>query len=359
MTAFALSLFPVGYFYNFLYYTDSGSTFFVLWAYLLAREGRYAYSGMVSAVSVTFRQTNIIWTCFILGISLVQILSSDPKVVQPKKTDSEDKRDQDPGLYNPLTGEIVSVGQIASSITSLITLTLKHMRYVLLRLYSFLLTLTGFIAFVIWNDGIVLGDRANHVAGLHFPQLFYFTAFTAFFAVPALLSGDVLRRVVVGPVTGGIGRLAALLGTGMAMFFLIDHFTVEHPFLLSDNRHYSFYVWKNIYRRHPLARYALIPGYIGAGWVLIQALAKTLPLLNLLIYITAVGLNLVPSPLLEFRYFIIPFIVYMVHAPVPNNTRLGVLFMMYVAVNFWTLYMFMRRGFEWESEPGRVQRFMW
>lgn len=157
---------------------------------------------------------------------------------------------------------------------------------------------------------------------------------------------------------------------------------MEHPFLLSDNRHYSFYVWKNIYRRHPLARYALIPGYIGASWVLLQALgmflattstisfivgltfylpstAKTLPLLNLLIYITAVGLNLVPSPLLEFRYFIIPFLMYMVHAPVPSNARLGALSVMYATVNCWTLYMFMWKGFEWESEPGRMQRFMW
>jgi hypothetical protein len=43
-----LSIFPVGWFYNFLYYTDSGSTFFVLWSYLLSIEERYWMSALVS-----------------------------------------------------------------------------------------------------------------------------------------------------------------------------------------------------------------------------------------------------------------------------------------------------------------------
>jgi alpha-1,2-glucosyltransferase len=44
----ALSLFPVVWFYNFLYYTDPGSTFFVLWSYLLSIEKRYWMSALVS-----------------------------------------------------------------------------------------------------------------------------------------------------------------------------------------------------------------------------------------------------------------------------------------------------------------------
>lgn len=46
-----LSIFPVGWFYNFLYYTDSGSTFFVLWSYLLSVEERYWMSALVSEFS--------------------------------------------------------------------------------------------------------------------------------------------------------------------------------------------------------------------------------------------------------------------------------------------------------------------
>ncbi|CAG8840605.1 21842_t:CDS:2, partial [Racocetra persica] len=60
-SAFVLSSFPVGWFYNFLYYTDSGSTFFVLLAYLLALKRQFWLSAMVSGVGVFFRQTNIGW----------------------------------------------------------------------------------------------------------------------------------------------------------------------------------------------------------------------------------------------------------------------------------------------------------
>lgn len=46
----------------------------------------------------------------------------------------------------------------------------------------------------------------------------------------------------------------------------------EHPFLLSDNRHYAFYIWRWVYRAYPLARYILIPGYLLAGALLWRTL---------------------------------------------------------------------------------------
>ena len=44
----ALVWFPVGFFYNFVYYTDPGSTLFVLLSYLLAKQKHYALAGLVS-----------------------------------------------------------------------------------------------------------------------------------------------------------------------------------------------------------------------------------------------------------------------------------------------------------------------
>lgn len=61
------------------------------------------------------------------------------------------------------------------------------------RLFFFCLALVGFMAFLIWNQGIVLGDRANHVAGLHFPQLFYFSSFLSFFASPWILTSGAIK----------------------------------------------------------------------------------------------------------------------------------------------------------------------
>ncbi len=43
-------------------------------------------------------------------------------------------------------------------------------------------------------------------------------------------------------------------------------YRIHHPFLLSDNRHYTFYVWRRIYMLHPVVPYMLIPVYIACGW---------------------------------------------------------------------------------------------
>lgn len=47
-------------------------------------------------------------------------------------------------------------------------------------------------------------------------------------------------------------------------------FRIHHPFLLSDNRHYTFYVWHRIYMFHWLAPYALVPAYFvcALAWFL-------------------------------------------------------------------------------------------
>ena len=41
---------------------------------------------------------------------------------------------------------------------------------------------------------------------------------------------------------------------------------IHHPFLLSDNRHYTFYVWRRVYMVHPIMPYALVPVYLACAW---------------------------------------------------------------------------------------------
>jgi len=44
--------------------------------------------------------------------------------------------------------------------------------------------------------------------------------------------------------------------------------SIAHPFLLADNRHYAFYLWRRVINVHPLARYALAPGYLVSATLL-------------------------------------------------------------------------------------------
>ncbi|KAL7827869.1 hypothetical protein AOLI_G00310210 [Acnodon oligacanthus] len=70
------------------------------------------------------------------------------------------------------------------------------------------------------------------------------------------------------------------------------------------------------------------------------------------------GITTVPQKLLEFRYFILPYLLYRVHVPLPSLHRLVFEFGLYTAVNAATLYIFIYKTFHWPDSTA-VQRFMW
>lgn len=57
---------------------------------------------------------------------------------------------------------------------------------------------------------------------------------------------------------------------------------IEHPFLLADNRHYFFYIWRRIFRLHAIMPYALTPGYLVCGWAWLWKIGTSLPLARVL-----------------------------------------------------------------------------
>lgn len=72
-------------------------------------------------------------------------------------------------------------------------------------------------------------------------------------------------------------------------------------------------------------------------------------------------LSLVPTPLLEPRYFIVPYLVMRLHFPPPSRARLVAEAVAYLAILAVTVEVFVRRTFLWEGEEGEglVARFMW
>lgn len=112
---------------------------------------------------------------------------------------------------------------------------------------------------------------------------------------------------------------------------------IHHPFVLSDNRHYVFYIWKRILFRHPAVSYLLAPVYLACWWAwwirvgkssffrfwqlqrnepwLNLSLGATQSLLQTLILPLSLIPTLVPSPLLEPRYFIVPYILLRLQVP--------------------------------------------
>lgn len=101
-----------------------------------------------------------------------------------------------------------------------------------------------------------------------------------------------------------------------------------------------------------------------------------------LIWLVATALSLITAPLVEPRYFIIPWVMWRLHVPAqptpavyrfqrpedPNAVLVANAItylpqfmetLWFLAINVVTGYVFLYKGFEWPQEPGRVQRFMW
>jgi alpha-1,2-glucosyltransferase len=200
------------------------------------------------------------------------------------------------------------------------------------------------------------------------------------------------------------------------------HFnTIVHPFTLADNRHYPFYVFR-YFILPPYRKYLLAPIYIVCGWLCVIALGPasstatarissdpkptaqdshtitfarvdTVHVSFVLVFLVSTALSLVTAPLVEPRYFLIPWLVWRLHVPellesdtaqsnTPKTgkdttkigTNTGLLYniattlgshaltvelLWYMLVNFITGYLFISRPFVWTQEPGKSQRFMW
>ena len=113
-----------------------------------------------------------------------------------------------------------------------------------------------------------------------------------------------------------------------------------------------------------------------------QKLQPGVPHVSLvLVWLVATSLSLVTAPLVEPRYFIIPWVMWRLHIPQPTpaidrqhrpenprevfradvakNFPLFLETLWFLVINAATGYVFLYKGFEWPQEPGKIQRFMW
>ena len=227
--------------------------------------------------------------------------------------------------------------------------------------------------------------------------------------------------------------------------------TIIHPFTLADNRHYMFYIFRHTILRSPAIRLALVAVYTLCRWLAWDQLAghtapdtsaqlqpaaapessnvkpnnndqqtpnkphpeeeEDVPLALLdspasgpasstpprtsttLLWVLTTALSLITAPLVEPRYFILPWVFYRLLMPSwswpqswnsPRKSfpgaaaaawlggvgrkidlRLVLETAWFLVVNGGTMYMFLWRPFYWGGEEGalldggRVQRFMW
>ncbi|KAF5374744.1 hypothetical protein D9758_000109 [Tetrapyrgos nigripes] len=226
--AVVLSFFPIAWFYGFLYYTEVPSLVFVVGTVLAALDDNHWLAALL--MYLRYRRAR-------------------PGQEQPERL--HDPPAEQAG-FSDLVKSILSAPRVLGDI--------------LPSFVPYTIVLAAFGAFIVWNGGIVLGDKSNHVPVLHIPQMYYFVAFSTAFGWPVLISGPGgisgtikdLRNRMFGSLIRTVITVVVMGG----MCVTVKLFTIHHPFLLSDNRHYTFYVWHRIYMAHWMAPYLLVPAYL-------------------------------------------------------------------------------------------------
>uniref|UniRef100_A0A8D8PXV8 Dol-P-Glc:Glc(2)Man(9)GlcNAc(2)-PP-Dol alpha-1,2-glucosyltransferase n=1 Tax=Cacopsylla melanoneura TaxID=428564 RepID=A0A8D8PXV8_9HEMI len=330
LSALNISTFPVLYFFSFLYYTDVLSTSMILLMYALHLQSKHQLSAAMGFFSVVVRQTNIIWV-FYIGAELVL-------------TDLEvffEKISKKSSIHK---GSYLKVSQ--AMFKQLIS------RGTHKKVLGFAVVLFLFVLFVMLNQGIVVGDRSSHTPVLNVPQMFYFATFCLFFSLPYALRS--LQQF--GKLVFSIDRAFIVFLWLVSFYYVVQQNTLVHQYTLADNRHYAFYIWKRLYENIPYFRYFMVPVYVFAFFHIM----KNCTFKFFLLYLICVVLCLVPQKLLEFRYFILPYILYRLHFNV-NSLRwweLALEFVINSLVNIATIYIFFTKKFYWEDSAD-IQRIMW
>ncbi|KAI9709883.1 MAG: hypothetical protein M1812_007591 [Candelaria pacifica] len=395
--AINICLFPPLFFFFALYYTDVWSLVLVLQT---LRTSSPWFWGMAALL---FRQTNIFWVAiFPAGLEVVRTL---------KRRDPRNKGDdmsyaaiaerswRDVEVYDPFVSE-ARLEDYAKVCVSVSIAAIASIRQVFRRLVPYLATLGVFAVFIVWNGGVVLGDKTNHVATVHLPQMLYFWPYIFFFSFPVICP-YILNALLPQnhlPYSyryGSLGHRLPHLSIAipiLALMLATIHFnTIVHPFTLADNRHYVFYVFR-ILLRHPAIKYLAAPVYFICAWAAITALggipmkpqlatsnsqksesrtsegikeqaADANRVSFVIVWLSTTTLSLITAPLVEPRYFIIPWVLWRINLPTQRRDVSEHLIWLetawFLLVNFVTGYIFLYWGFEWPQEPGKVQRFMW
>ena len=298
------ALLPLSFVYVPLYYTDTISTAAVLLAFYSAvsQPGISLHPShsllssplaqlLTALLAVLTRQTNVVWIAYTAGYILVHRSITQHGGGGVRGSESS----------RSVGGLVESVGRVLRACDA--------------RLWPYALVGAVFAAFLVWNGGsVVLGDKSNHTFTLHLAQLLYLSLTIAgLFAIRLVTSTTpaTLLSTLLNPHHRTLlTTTATLTALTAATILAVRYTTVLHPFLLSDNRHATFYFARYVLRLRPLLRYGVVPLYVGAMWV-VDGLMGRQPLLLRVGWWVCSGLTVGLTPLLELRYFVLPIVMFM------------------------------------------------
>lgn len=333
---------------------------------------RTVLAALCGAVAILFRQTNVVWllhACLQATLpAIIDIVDQlldwavahcGPAAPATKPVEG----DMEP--QTPASGSAATPSQRRTAPEQPGPRTIVGVINPLVRRFSPVLAVVfAFGCFVIVHNGgsIVLGDRSAHQPVFHFAQLCYLMLVVGFYPFAELCWNFVASAVVAGPSRPGVPRssrlrtqlqhqlqristtvwkkrgsvAAAIAETSYRLYVC----SLAHPYLLADNRHWTFLLWNRLFGRiGAVGRATLAPVYLACGWLVLTRMIPTGPAASLpspatpvgthgqvalcraLVWLLCSALTVIPAHLLEFRYFIVPTAVALLMMYANNDAR--------------------------------------
>jgi len=374
VTGLTCAMWPASFLYYFLYYTDTASSLLLLLVYwLTVRTSASASAGGVgrgggasgigsaimlgccASMAILVRQTNAAWVLFCAGVHVLQQLRALGSYADGGKGINSRLSLFPRALWAQKWRLLLPTGAGSSHIHPS-GQTHGH-RDGALRFWALLLPVVAFIVYVVkFNSGhIVVGDVSAHQPVLHWAMLLHAAALVCAVMLPCVLGSAFFACESEFNEENGERKLLAaaaslaLHAAGAALCSLtLLYSSHAHPYLLADNRHYTFYVWAR-FLQYPTRRALLGVLYYAMfvatfKWMYAHFCAGTStrmlsrgscseserpfplpgprPVWALGFGATALA-TLVPTPLLEPRYFTPVVLLAILHAPPLFTTRIS------------------------------------
>ncbi|XP_044727070.1 putative Dol-P-Glc:Glc(2)Man(9)GlcNAc(2)-PP-Dol alpha-1,2-glucosyltransferase [Chrysoperla carnea] len=344
-TAFNVALLPPLYFFSFVYYTDILSITSVLLMFYFCQNDKHVLASILGGFSILMRQTNVLWVGMCLANLVIDIFVSK---FGPNYGRKKSKIGNKNAIYNiqDLQRAVINFTKRKFPIRDLINIQNVY------NILSYLLILIGFIVFVVLNGGIVVGDKQAHTAVLHLPQIYYFSLFYLIFGCTSAITKIIdyfqfcLRNKFI---------TIFLLVIGLC---IIHWNTLVHPYLLADNRHYTFYVWNRFYGKYKLFKYIMIIVYNFSLYSFFMDIHKNNNFGFVLVFLPCMIIPIILQKMLEIRYFLLPFIIVRLKLRNISNIQLICESILYIVINILSFYVFFTKEIRWSNFED-IQRLIW
>lgn len=280
------SLLPISFPYHFLVYTDSLSLLLVILGVYLALEKRFNLSGFVLFLSLLVRQNNIIWLFLAFIIYCLDFYSNNSK---------------SPSWSNFLRGGL-----------------------------AFISTSAFFGLFVYVNRGIAIGDKSMHPGSeLSLGNIFFFLFLYFFLFLPSIIKMllNLSNKIETSKTT-----YLYLLGLFISLYVIyLFTFDVSHPYNVQWQDYFLRNKLLNLIVSSPLSKTLY---FIPMGLAAIHIYQKSISSPQLLLLFFLIAIFLMPSSLIEQRYYIIPFSLIIAAFPVENRSIEIVTCILYLVLSF-------------------------